>query len=586
MSHKLHHKVFAALVSLVLVLVMALGPAAFAADESPAPPAAGEALESGGGSEPTPPQDDPVEPGAVLSDGSVYLVSDSISNEAFASLGVEVELDSSANATFEGSFYSKLTARQKACYNALQNISCEQFYSDSGNGVPIKVSGINGTRLSGNISGGRFYPTGAGKITYDKISSDMFVGWAALCYDRPDLIWIQNAINIYFTFSGRNGSATITNAYYQIDKTLGRQASTLRSQSISAAKSIASAASRQGDTYSKVKYVHDLLATYSTYQHYSPSSYSERLSHNAYSALIPNDSYNPVCEGYAKAFKMVLDEMRIPCVLVSSKTHMWNAVKMDDGLWYIVDLTWDDGSDTPNWDYFLIGMNTVVHGETFSRQEAHVDQSPFVGQNMNQPGNFYPKRASEAYKQYEGGGDWPALRYSDVTRDTFFYSAVETVSDLGYFAGTNGKFNPYSYMTRGQFALVMAKAMGADLGAYKNIRAFSDVNPTAWYGPAAAWAKANRVMSGSNGKFNPNKPITRQEMCVTMANALRLPDDGTGWFEDDSSIASWAKSKVYACQQAKLISGDNKGNFNPNSSATRGQAAVIFAAISRLLQTY
>ncbi len=613
MSCKPYHKVLAAVLSISLAALMALTPVqtAFAAEEPAASPAVGEVLstpapEEDAGSvleeevsvpeedasqaessedesvEDVPPELAPVEPGAILDDGSIYLVSEPLSNEDFVSLGIEMEFDSSLNATFDGSFYSKLTARQKACYNALQNISCEQFYNASSSGVAVNISGITGTKLSGYISGDQFYPTGSGKTTYDKICSDMFVAWAALSFDRPDLIWIQNVIYANFSFSGWGSSATITNAYYQIDKTLGRQASSMRDQTISAARSIATSANRQKDTYSKVKYVHDLLATYSTYQHVSPNAVSERLSHNAYSALIPNDSYNPVCEGYSKAFKMVLDEMRIPCVLIISATHMWNAVKMDDGLWYLVDLTWDDGSDTPCWDYFLVGTSTVCWGEAFSSNASHVEMSPFVGQYMNQPGYFYPKKSTKAYEYL--GQDYPPLRYPDVTRDAYYYNAVELVSDLDYFGGSGGKFNPGQNMTRGQFAQVMSKAMNADLKAYKNQKAFVDVDPAAWYGPAAAWAKSAGLMAGTKGKFNPNAAITRQEICVIMANALELQADGNDivYFNDDNDIASWAKSKVYACRQAKLVAGDSKGNFNPKKFASRAEAAVIFAAFSKL----
>lgn len=56
-----------------------------------------------------------------------------------------------------------------------------------------------------------------------------------------------------------------------------------------------------------------------------------------------------VCEGFARAFKMVLDELNIPTVLVygayvsSTKyeEHMWNYVLLDDK-WYGMDLTWDN----------------------------------------------------------------------------------------------------------------------------------------------------------------------------------------------------------------------------------------------------
>ena len=57
-----------------------------------------------------------------------------------------------------------------------------------------------------------------------------------------------------------------------------------------------------------------------------------------------------VCEGYAKAFKYIMDELEIPCILVCgtatnsvgvTENHAWNYVQID-GIWYAVDVTWDD----------------------------------------------------------------------------------------------------------------------------------------------------------------------------------------------------------------------------------------------------
>ncbi len=85
----------------------------------------------------------------------------------------------------------------------------------------------------------------------------------------------------------------------------------------------------------------------------------------------------PVCEGYARAFKVLCDKLGIPCVLVdgqakssSSATagaHMWNYVEMEDNNWYGVDVTWNDpvlssGSDYSgdgNEIYLLVGGNTL-----------------------------------------------------------------------------------------------------------------------------------------------------------------------------------------------------------------------------------
>ena len=81
-----------------------------------------------------------------------------------------------------------------------------------------------------------------------------------------------------------------------------------------------------------------------------------------------------VCEGYARAFKYIMDKLNIPCILVSGtgtnsngqrESHAWNYVQLD-GNWYAIDVTWDDpviiGSgnvgDETRYKHFLKGSNT------------------------------------------------------------------------------------------------------------------------------------------------------------------------------------------------------------------------------------
>ena len=124
--------------------------------------------------------------------------------------------------------------------------------------------------------------------------------------------------------------------------------------------------------YEKVKYVHDYLVQNNDYN--SDISTASSKAYKSISAIIGNiDNENsPVCEGYARAFKVICDELDIPCVIVSGDAeveddhlgHMWNYVKLDDK-WYVVDVTWDDpvmisGSyeDLPlekKYEYFLVG---------------------------------------------------------------------------------------------------------------------------------------------------------------------------------------------------------------------------------------
>lgn len=64
--------------------------------------------------------------------------------------------------------------------------------------------------------------------------------------------------------------------------------------------------------------------------------------YSAYGVLVNGTA---VCEGYAKAMKLLLDRAGVPCLVVSGRSkgssHAWNLVCLD-GQYYHVDATWDD----------------------------------------------------------------------------------------------------------------------------------------------------------------------------------------------------------------------------------------------------
>jgi len=68
----------------------------------------------------------------------------------------------------------------------------------------------------------------------------------------------------------------------------------------------------------------------------------------AYGALVNSRA---VCEGYARLYKAVLNRMGVACELISGyyidgeafEPHMWNYVQDEEGRWYAVDVTMNDG---------------------------------------------------------------------------------------------------------------------------------------------------------------------------------------------------------------------------------------------------
>ena len=113
--------------------------------------------------------------------------------------------------------------------------------------------------------------------------------------------------------------------------------------------------SDQPDRYEQVLAIHDYLCTHVSYKE---NSYA----HTAAGVFLK--SREVVCEGYAKAFKILCGRFGISAVLIpggalksngTREGHMWNYVQMEDGFWYMLDTTWDDQKTYISRKYFLSG---------------------------------------------------------------------------------------------------------------------------------------------------------------------------------------------------------------------------------------
>lgn len=128
--------------------------------------------------------------------------------------------------------------------------------------------------------------------------------------------------------------------------------------------------------YEKALKVHDILVKSLEYD-----SANKVNAHNLYGALVEKQV---VCEGYAKAYKYILDSLDIECILVNgtatnssgqTESHMWNYIKLDNH-WYGVDVTWDDPviigggitKDITRHNYFAKGSNIFLKSHVVSNR--------------------------------------------------------------------------------------------------------------------------------------------------------------------------------------------------------------------------
>ena len=120
------------------------------------------------------------------------------------------------------------------------------------------------------------------------------------------------------------------------------------------------------DDKTNIKVIHDYIINNTKYDskraHENILDYKSNI---AYGTLLEGYA---VCGGYSDAMAIFLDRMGIKNFKVASADHVWNALELD-GVWYNLDLTWDDpvvsdGSDYLDDSYFLISTDRLLQLDT------------------------------------------------------------------------------------------------------------------------------------------------------------------------------------------------------------------------------
>ncbi|TVY07610.1 S-layer homology domain-containing protein [Paenibacillus cremeus] len=144
------------------------------------------------------------------------------------------------------------------------------------------------------------------------------------------------------------------------------------------------------------------------------------------------------------------------------------------------------------------------------------------------------------------------------------------------------RFAPKQEMTRAQFAAIIVRLLKEtpDTGSQQR---FEDVQPGSWYYGFVMKAQQKGIIQGvSETKFNPDQPVTREQMATMIARALKL-DVGAKVepVADQSDISQEALPYVNAVQQHELMEGYN-GSFYPAAPVTREMAAVVVMRLAAM----
>nr|WP_274528681.1 bacterial Ig-like domain-containing protein [Paenibacillus piscarius] len=207
-------------------------------------------------------------------------------------------------------------------------------------------------------------------------------------------------------------------------------------------------------------------------------------------------------------------------------------------------------------------------------------------------GKYNAEKQQAIFSTTAASGQYAAVfhhkTFQDIGSAHWAKSAIEALASKGIIQGLSAtEFKPEQSVTRAEFAILLVRGMEHTASEGPG---FTDVSPGDYYYKELMTARKLGLITGlPGGLFQPNVPVSRQEMFVMTARALRAaggvnPGQNTSsvlkGFADHSQVSGYAADDIAVMAAAGLIKGNGQ-QLMPAASATRAEAAML---IYRMLQ--
>lgn len=172
-----------------------------------------------------------------------------------------------------------------------------------------------------------------------------------------------------------------------------------------------------------------------------------------------------------------------------------------------------------------------------------------------------------------GSVEVPGTRFSDVSTEDYFASAVEWAVERGITKGTSGTaFSPSAPCTRAQVVTFLWRAGGCPESGTQS--AFSDVREGAYYYQPVLWAVERGITNGVTDKFfAPYLDCSRAQILTMLWRAMGEPETSGGGEIASAYAGHWAVSALAWAEENGMLE-ENKATFQPNETCPR--ADVMF----------
>lgn len=175
----------------------------------------------------------------------------------------------------------------------------------------------------------------------------------------------------------------------------------------------------------------------------------------------------------------------------------------------------------------------------------------------------------------------PSKYFYDIGKEySWAVKAIDEFYEKGIVSGVGpGRLNPGQNIKRGDFILMTVKALQLKKEYKDN---FKDVPAGSYYYDAIGTAKALGIAKGSGDSFQPEEPITREDMMVVAARAVqaagitleKADEESLKGYKDAVLISEYARGALASLTKSGLLQG-SEGGINPKGLTIRAEAMVM-----------
>ncbi len=167
-----------------------------------------------------------------------------------------------------------------------------------------------------------------------------------------------------------------------------------------------------------------------------------------------------------------------------------------------------------------------------------------------------------------------ANEFKDVPKTHPNYEHIYYLYNEGIIKGVDqDSFEPDLNLTRGQSALMLARAFNLDLTPRETV--FTDVNKN--YSGAVQSAFEAKIINGTSATtFEPDAKITREQMAMLLARAFKLEEQSAKEF-DDVGMQTTAYTAVRKIHAFGITGGVDENHFNPTGYVSRKDFSAFLA---------